>query len=145
MRCRGVSNMVKVVTLFTNCLQRCPQRASSAWPCYHWANSTKWLKCYTGVSWLHVISSLILIFMLPSMCHFDQAAVFDWSCLSGVCSLLEQFESAQGNEVLLWEGRRESFSNNCTKTVRFIPLLCLYTLVHFILSIVGASGKLAWQ
>ena len=25
---------------------------------------------------------------------------------------------------------------------RFIPLLCLYILVHFILSIVGASGKI---
>ena len=28
-------------------------------------------------------------------------------------------------------------------SLRFIPLLCLCILVHFILSIVGASGKLA--
>ena len=33
-----------------DCVPLC--RARLCWCCYHWANSTKWLKCYTGVSWL---------------------------------------------------------------------------------------------
>ena len=38
---------------------------------------------------------------------------------------------------------RKLFQQLHKNSLRFIPLLCLYILVHFILSIVGASGKLA--
>ena len=35
------------------------------------------------------------------------------------------------------------FPTIAQNSLRFIPLLCLYILVHFVLSIVDASGKLA--
>ena len=46
--------------------------------------------------------------------------------LYNLCTFTSQH---QGNEVLLWEGRRESFSSNCTKTVLGLFHCCVCTII----------------
>ena len=95
------------------------------------------------------------------MCHFDQAAVLAESCLEyklvkkikDTAPLIEAvfLEYARYfNSLSLLRGMRyycekagEKARSPTIAQKQFIPLLCLYILVHFILSIVGASGKLA--
>ena len=67
-----------------DCISLC--RARLCWCCYHWANSTKWLKCYTGVSWLWFsYSNFIFVTQYVSLWQWDKRhSSIDWSCLSGV-------------------------------------------------------------